>query len=348
MQNEETICRLPAALLPWYKKNARVLPWRNTRDPYRVWLSEIMLQQTRVSAVIPYYQRFLEALPTIYDLAAASDETLLKLWEGLGYYTRARNLKKAANVIVKEYNGKFPDRYEDILSLPGIGEYTAGAICSICFDHPTPAVDGNVLRVLARLTDCHESISEPNVKRAFRDALSYAYPEKNCGIFTQSLMELGALICVPNGAPNCTLCPLNTFCIAFKNKTQDLLPVRAKKPERKKEHRTVFLLESDGFVAVKKREEKGLLNGLWEFPNTPCALNKKDAVLKLKEWGVVPKDIVKSSRRKHIFTHIEWEMECFYFTCENKSDAFLWVSPEKLQTEIALPTAFRKFCALLT
>ena len=194
--------QLPGLLLPWYEKNRRELPWRQDKEPYHVWLSEIMLQQTRVEAVKGYYARFLEALPTATDLAEASEETLYKLWEGLGYYTRVRNLQKAARQIVELHNGRFPTSYDDIRALAGIGDYTAGAICSICFDLPTPAVDGNVLRVCTRLTLDPSPIDKPATKKALTEALAAVYP-KESGTFTQALMELGATVCVPNGAPKC-------------------------------------------------------------------------------------------------------------------------------------------------
>ena len=217
---------LPELLLPWYAGTARDLPWRHDREPYHVWLSEIMLQQTRVEAVKGYYNRFLTALPTIEQLANAEENLLLKLWEGLGYYNRVRNLQKAAQIITDEYGGRFPQRYADILALPGIGTYTAGAIASICFEQPTPAVDGNVLRVIARLTEDFAVIDTPQKKREITAALAAVYPAGHCGAFTQSLMELGAVVCVPNGVPNCAACPLEPLCRAHKNGTEQLLPVR--------------------------------------------------------------------------------------------------------------------------
>ena len=214
MEHNEIFARLPAMLLPWYAENKRELPWRQDREPYHVWLSEIMLQQTRVEAVRGYYARFLTALPTVQALADCDDELLHKLWEGLGYYSRVRNLKKAAGVIMERHGGVFPQKYEDILALPGIGAYTAGAICSICFEKPTPAVDGNVLRVVSRVTESKAPITEPKVKKEITEKLRAVYPKNHCGDFTQALMELGATVCVPNGSPHCANCPLQNVCIA--------------------------------------------------------------------------------------------------------------------------------------
>ncbi len=346
-EQKKLLARLPKALLPWYEKSARALPWRKTKEPYHVWLSEIMLQQTRVEAVKQYYTRFLKALPTISALATAEESLLLKLWEGLGYYSRVKNLQKAAQKILEVHNGVFPAKYEDILALPGIGPYTAGAISSICFDMPTPAVDGNVLRVISRITETFEPIDSPSVKRDIAEALCEIYPKSRCGDFTQSLMELGATVCVPNGTPLCALCPASSFCLANKNQTQLKLPLRPEKKARKHEKRTVFLLSCGEHVAVLKRPQTGLLSGLWEFPNVTGALSKEDAVNALKKWDAVPTKILQSVSRKHIFTHIEWDMTGYYFMLDQMPDSFTWVTKGKLKTEIALPTAFKQFCDLL-
>ncbi len=342
IQNQ--IARLPDVLLPWYEKSARSLPWRETKEPYPVWLSEIMLQQTRVEAVKKYYERFLNALPTIEDLAKVEDEQLFKLWEGLGYYTRARNLKKAAIAITETFGGVFPKTYAEILSLPGVGEYTAGAIASICFGLPTPAVDGNVLRVVTRIAALSAPIHQSAVKKEICEALAACYPPGRCGDFTQSLMELGATVCMPNGAPNCRACPANAFCKAYLGGTQSSFPVRPEKAVRKKENRTVFVLQCGNKIAVNKRVGKGLLAGMWEFPNVLGILNKEKAVSVLEKWGITPSDILQSVKRNHVFTHIEWNMLCYYFTVQNTNESFFWVPQNQLHSEIALPTAFRKFC----
>ena len=243
--------KLPGALLPWYEANRRDLPWRRDREPYHVWLSEIMLQQTRVEAVKGYYLRFLDALPSIPDLADADPDALHKLWEGLGYYSRVRNLQKAARVIVEQYGGVFPSDHAAIRALPGIGDYTAGAVASICFGQPTPAVDGNVLRVTSRVDACYDPITDPKVKKAVGARLAAVYPAGRCGDFTQSLMELGATVCVPNGAPHCEVCPCRDFCRARALGCQTELPVKAAKKERRVEEKTVFLLRCGERVALE-------------------------------------------------------------------------------------------------
>ena len=215
MTKKAILQQLPGALLPWYEENKRDLPWRKTREPYNIWLSEIMLQQTRVEAVKGYYARFLEKLPSVEALASCDDEVLHKLWEGLGYYSRVRNLKKAANVILEQYGGQFPREHGDVLALPGIGDYTAGAICSICYDAPTPAVDGNVLRVISRLLNDPSPIDLPATKKAVTAALAEIYPPR-AGDFTQALMELGATLCGPNRAPDCEKCPCHSFCLDIR------------------------------------------------------------------------------------------------------------------------------------
>ncbi len=258
--------KLIEALPAWYQKNARELPWRRDREPYHVWLSEIMLQQTRVEAVREYYARFLLELPTVEALAGVSDDRLLKLWQGLGYYNRARNLKKAAIRICEEYGGVFPASYEQLRTLPGVGDYTAGAIASICFDEKTPAVDGNVLRVVSRVLEDAANIDADATKKKVRAALADIYPEK-AGMATQALMELGACVCVPNGAPHCDRCPAAKFCLAGLHRTWENYPVRAEKRKRRVEQRLVLLLLYQDKLALCRRPAKGLLAGLWEFPN---------------------------------------------------------------------------------
>ena len=333
---------LPGALLPWYEANCRDLPWRKDRDPYHIWLSEIMLQQTRVEAVRGYYARFLEKLPTIASLAAADDELLHKLWEGLGYYSRVRNLKKAACRIIEGYDGIFPDSYEDVISLPGIGEYTAGAICSIAFGEPTPAVDGNVLRVIARLTDDDTPIDETAFKRKVRDALQDVYPT-DAGAFTQALMELGATVCGPNRKPDCTHCPCNAFCLGKKSGRAEQLPVKNPKRQRKVRDMTVYILRCEGKYALCKRSDKGLLAGLWEFPNVPGRLEARDALEVLEQKGLRLKELLRQIERKHIFTHEEWLMRGIYAEVSTQISEYNWFTPEQINREIALPTAFRQF-----
>ena len=334
---------LPGALLPWYRLHARTLPWRQDREPYHVWLSEIMLQQTRVEAVKGYYARFLQELPDIASLAAADPDRLNKLWEGLGYYSRVRNLQTAARQIMGQFGGRFPSRIEDIRSLKGVGDYTAGAIASICFDLPEPAVDGNVLRVVSRITEEFRPVTDAAVRREITCALRQIYPPEHCGEFTQSLMELGATVCVPNGAPDCDNCPVRSFCRAGAAGTWRQLPVKAAKKERRQEKLTVFVLCCDGAYAVRKRPSGGLLAGLWEFPNVPGHLSAQEALTQAERWGVHPRQLLKQLNRTHIFTHVQWDMRCWYFQCAKKPPDFVWVQAAQLQTRIALPTAFRMF-----
>lgn len=342
MEEMEIYGSLPGAILPWYLENRRDLPWRRDREPYHVWLSEIMLQQTRVEAVKGYYTRFLEALPTIQALAEAEEELLHKLWEGLGYYSRVRNLKKAARQVVEGYGGEFPGEYEKVLGLPGVGEYTAGAICSIAFDLPTPAVDGNVLRVTARLTDNDTPIDLPARKMAVRQALEAVYPAQ-AGDFTQALMELGATLCGPNRKPECGRCPCQAFCRGFQNGTAERLPVKSPKRERRVEDKTVFILSCGGRFALEKRPEQGLLAGLWQFPNCPGRLETGDALAQVEEMGLRPREILRQVERKHIFTHIQWQMRGVYIEVAEPAGSFCWRTEEEIDREAALPTAFRQF-----
>ena len=331
---------LPELLLPWYELNKRELPWRQDREPYHVWLSEIMLQQTRVEAVKGYYERFLRRLPTIEALAEADPEELNKLWEGLGYYSRVRNLQKAAKQIVEL--GCFPREHKEILKLSGIGDYTAGAIGSICFELPTPAVDGNVLRVCARLTADFSPVDKPQTKKDLTANLAKVYPKGHCGDFTQALMELGATVCVPNGAPKCEACPLSGICLAHRDGLTGELPVKTPKKPRKQEDMTVFILECDGCFALNKRADTGLLASLWEFPHVPGRLSDQEALAQLEKWGIVPEEILRSSDKIHIFTHIQWNMHGWYIRCRN-TDSFVWAKESELDDVYALPTAFRQF-----
>ncbi len=334
--------KLPGALLPWYELNHRQLPWRETREPYRIWLSEIMLQQTRVEAVKGYYARFLAELPDIAALANCDDERLHKLWEGLGYYSRVRNLKKAAQVILDRHNGTFPGKYQDILALPGIGEYTAGAICSIAFDQPTPAVDGNVLRVISRLTEDATPIDSPAFKKQVRENLAAIYPAQ-AGAFTQALMELGATLCGPNWAPRCSECPCRDFCGAHLHATAAQYPVKSPIKAKKVEEKTVFILSCDGQYALEKRPGTGLLAGLWQFPNVPGKLETSDALAVMESLGLMPKELHRQVERSHIFTHIRWEMRGLYLEVSNPGGDFVWMTAEEIQQKAALPTAFRQF-----
>ena len=342
MEKPDIFARLPGALLPWYEANRRDLPWRADREPYHIWVSEIMLQQTRVEAVKGYYARFLENLPTIADLAEADDELLHKLWEGLGYYSRVRNLKKAAGEIIERHGGIFPDSHKEISALSGIGPYTAGAICSIAFNLPTPAVDGNVLRVVSRLTDDNTPINRPAFRKQITENLAAVYPDR-AGDFTQALMELGATLCGPNRKPDCSNCPCNALCLGYARGTAEKLPVKKAKPQRRSEDRTVFILSCDGFYALHKRPKTGLLAGLWEFPNVPGKLSLTEAIDEVEKAGVRIKDILRQVEKKHIFTHIEWHMSGIYVEVKEQSGDFVWMHKDRIREETAIPTAFRQF-----
>ncbi len=334
---------LPENLLAWYDKSKRSMRWRDNPTPYYVWVSEIMLQQTRVEAVREYFDRFVEALPDIKALAEAPEEALLKLWEGLGYYRRVRNLQAAAKIVMEQYGGEMPGDFAALRALPGIGDYTAGAIASIAFGKPNAAVDGNVLRVLSRITEDEREISDPSVKREYTEALEKIYPKGRCGDFTQSLMELGAMVCVPNGAPLCDVCPMRDGCGAYLCGTTDCYPVKTEKKPRKKQKLTVFLLHSEGKYAIGRRGDVGLLAGLWELPNTCGHLTPPKAKAYLEEIGIRTEKIQKLPSTKHIFTHIEWDMQVYRADCENRADdLFRWMAKDEINQEISLPTAFRK------
>lgn len=334
------------ALYTWYPDHARDLPWRRDIDPYHVWISEIMLQQTRVEAVKEYYRRFLETLPTINDLANVEDDVLMKLWEGLGYYNRARNLKKAAIAIVENYDGKFPETYDEIRSLPGIGAYTAGAIGSTCFELETPAVDGNVLRVFSRVMSYKENIDKQSTKAAVCKELAKVYETGKCRLATQSLMELGATVCVPNGAPHCDECPLSHICMSKENEAWRELPVRAQKKARKEVWMSVFVLRCDRRFAICKRPKSGLLSGLWEYPNVEQQMDTQMALDYVSTLGVSPNNVLMQTTYTHIFSHVEWKMTAFYIDCFQMNDDFTWASADEILTDFALPSAFRSFYAV--
>ena len=342
MDQKQVLLQLPDALLPWYQMNKRDLPWRRDRQPYHVWLSEIMLQQTRVEAVKGYYTRFLDTLPDIAALANCDDELLHKLWEGLGYYSRVRNLKKAAQVVMTTHGGKFPENHHEVLSLPGIGAYTAGAICSICYDLPTPAVDGNVLRVCSRLLNDPSPIDLAATKQRFTEALAEIYPPQ-AGDFTQALMELGATLCGPNRAPECQTCPCRSFCRGYLQGNAERLPVKSPKKEKRQEDRTVFILSCDGRYALEKRPSKGLLAGLWQFPNISGHPDTSAMLAQVENMGLRPRDLRKQVSRKHIFTHIQWNMQGIYLEVAETGGGFHWLTEEEINTQAALPTAFRLF-----
>ena len=335
------------ALLNWFYENQRVLPFRTDPSPYHVWLSEIMLQQTRVSAALPYYERFLAALPDIPALAACEEEKLNKLWEGLGYYSRVRNLQKAARIVCERYGGELPADYDAIRALPGIGDYTAGAICSISFGIPVPAVDGNVLRVFSRLYNDPGVITDPAVKKAFTARVMEHQPPAAPGDYNQALMELGALVCVPNGAPLCEQCPLARLCQARAAGTALSLPQKAAPKARKLEDLTVALVESPAGFLIQQRPEKGLLAGLWQpLLWEGAAMTAEQLLAALTALGIHGITECKPiPKAKHIFSHIEWRMTGYTVTVEAQPapDGCIWATREQLQTEYTLPGAFKAY-----
>lgn len=335
-------------LLHWFDYNARILPWRENPKPYYVWVSEIMLQQTRVEAVKGYFDRFTEALPDIKSLAEAPEEKLLKLWEGLGYYNRVRNLQKAAQAVMQEYGGELPADYDKLLKLPGIGAYTAGAIASIAYGIAVPAVDGNVLRVAKRLAGSYDDITKESVRKELQEKLIVILPKDRPGDFNQALMELGATVCLPNGKPLCEKCPVMHLCKAFHQDIVMELPVKAAKKERRIEERTVLILEYEEKLAIRKRPDKGLLAGLWELPALMEHRTPEAVLFKLEEWGMKPDRIEPAGRVKHIFTHIEWHMLGYHVYLKellfNKEETeLIWADRRELKEEYTLPNAFQKF-----
>ena len=335
------------ALLDWFYKNRRILPFREDPTPYHVWLSEVMLQQTRVSAVLPYYERFLAALPDIPALAACDEEKLHKLWEGLGYYSRVRNLQKAAKIVCEQYGGQLPADYAALRALPGIGDYTAGAILSIAFGEPVPAVDGNVLRVAARVGGCELDILDSKNRRQFRRRMEAVMPRQEPGAFNQALMDLGAGICLPGGGPLCDTCPAADFCAAREQGRQRELPVRAPKKEKRLEEKTVFLLLGPEGTALRQRPDTGLLAGLWEYPHVPGRLTEEQAARQLRQWGLTPRAWLRQMDARHIFTHIRWEMTGYLVQVEGLGPAdWLWADEARRQ-RLAIPSAFDQFTRAL-
>ena len=347
----DSLDRIAEPLLAWYDAGRRILPWREEPTPYHVWLSEIMLQQTRVEAVKPYYDRFLQALPDIESLAAVEEESLLKLWEGLGYYNRARNLRKAAQILVSEYDGKMPDEFEKIEALPGIGSYTAGAIASIAFGKAHPAVDGNVLRILARLRADDRDILDAKVKRSVEEELRGVMPKDRPGDFNQALMELGAMVCIPNGAPKCENCPWNALCRARAEGRETDFPKKAKKKPRVVEEKTILVIQDANKVALRKRPEKGLLAGMYEFPSMEGNCEEEQVLARIKDLGLTPIRIRKLPAARHVFTHREWHMTGYMVRVDelagmepgSKTQDILFVEPEETKTNYPIPSAFAAY-----
>ncbi|MBQ2935618.1 MAG: DNA/RNA nuclease SfsA [Lachnospiraceae bacterium] len=332
-------------LLAWYDKGHRILPWREDPTPYHVWVSEIMLQQTRVEAVKPYYDRFMAMLPDIPSLARAKEEVLLKLWEGLGYYNRVRNLNKAAQLVMEQYDGRMPDTYEELLKLPGIGSYTAGAIASIAYGRKAPAVDGNVLRVLSRLQLDDRDIMQQSVKKQVEEELLTAMSDKRPGDCNQALMELGATICLPNGMPKCEKCPWETICLAHREGRELEFPVKSAKKKRIIEEKTVLLIRDENKAALQKRPAKGLLAGMYEFPWLEGKLSKEEVLARVKEAGLSVLHIKPVGESKHIFTHKEWHMTGYAIRVDELSgekgpENYLYVERREAKERYPIPSAY--------
>lgn len=344
--------RIVSPLLKWYDANRRRLPWREEPTPYRVWVSEIMLQQTRVEAVKPYFQRFMEELPDIEALAQAQEDVLLKLWEGLGYYSRVRNLQKAAMQIMEEYGGQMPKDYESLKKLQGIGSYTAGAIASIAFNQAVPAVDGNVLRVISRLLADDGDILNPAVKKRMEQELLPVMPKDRPGDFNQALMELGATVCLPNGAPKCIECPWEKMCRANLEGTWTEYPKKSVKKPRKIEKKTILLIRDTKAAAIRKRPAGGLLAGLYEFPSLDGHATQEEVLLWLRKQGVSAVRIEKLPSAKHIFTHKEWQMIGYSVLVDElepmkRDGRLLFVKPEETEERYPIPSAFAAYSRYL-
>lgn len=344
---EERLRHLPGPLISWYRQKKRDLPWRKDATAYHVWVSEIMLQQTRVEAVKPFYARFLKAFPEIQDLAEAPEEKLLKLWEGLGYYNRVRNMQKAARQIMELYAGEMPADYEKILSLSGIGSYTAGAISSIAFGIPKPAVDGNVLRVLTRVLADDEDIMKASVRKKMEGLLEGIIPVNAPGDFNQGLIEIGAIVCVPNGIPKCRECPLKEWCLAHQRGIETAFPVKKKARARRVEEKTVFILKDGENIALHKRPDSGLLAGLYEFPNTKGVMEQEEALRYVEKMGMSPIRIQSIGTARHIFSHVEWHMTGYAVRVDElektSSKDLVFVHPDEIQKEYPIPSAFEAF-----
>ena len=347
-RTEELLRKAVPLLIRWYGGEKNPFPWRQDPTAYHVWISEIMLQQTRTAAVIPYFERFVTVLPSIEALAAVDDDLLMKLWEGLGYYSRARNLKKAAKLVMTNFGGQLPQTAAELESLPGIGPYTAGAIASIAFGRPNAAVDGNVLRVVMRLSACRDDVMLGATKRRVTEALESVYPSgKQAGELTEALMELGEKICIPNGEPHCFDCPLSELCLAVARGEQNTLPVRTPKKPRRTEERTVLLMRCGNRYALSKRPEGGLLSGLWEFPNILGALDEKGALAAAEELGAKAVSVRPLADAVHIFTHIEWHMTGYLVECEALPKGMAQANALEIGEKYAIPNAFRAYTDMI-
>lgn len=334
-------------ILDWYIENRRDLPWRKSRNPYNIWISEIMLQQTRVDTVIEYYNRFMQHFTDLRSLAEAPEEEVLTLWKGLGYYSRARNLHKAAKQIVEQYGGEFPGKLEEVRELPGVGAYTAGAIMSIAYNQPCPAVDGNVLRVVSRLEGLEEDIGKETVKKTVTDIVARMMSQEAAGDFTQAMMELGALVCVP-GVPRCDQCPVRSLCNAFLTGRQEELPVKKKKDTAVPELKYwMAIVEWNGCILLEYREKESLLKRMWGVP----MVEKGDADASRlfgKKYGIKLQFMERLGSTVHIFSHRKWDMEVGRYTLLQdipEGEGLHWIPLEELKNT-AIPTAFQKVLKL--
>lgn len=350
MVNEFDLNRIVEPLQNWFHQNARVLPWRDEPSAYHVWVSEIMLQQTRVEAVKPFFERFIMELPDVRALANCSTDRLLKLWEGLGYYNRVKNMNLAAIQVMEEYHGELPRDYHALLGLKGIGSYTAGAISSIAYGLPYPAVDGNVFRVLSRVTRDDSDITKQSVKAFYEkillDLMNQPDTQVKPSVFNQALMELGATVCVPNGEPHCECCPLRDICQAYEQQDIHHYPVKKSARKRRIEKKTILVLVDDKRIAITKRGEKGLLAGLFELPNLEGHLSENEVLDFVKQQGFQPLRIQEMNPGKHIFSHVEWDMIGYQIRIEEpevKEHPWLFVGRDGIQENYAIPTAFRGF-----
>ena len=327
-------------ILSWYDQGHRDLPWRRTQDPYRIWISEIMLQQTRAETVVSYYERFLARYPTVQDLASAPEEELLKAWEGLGYYSRARSLQKAAKEIVARYGGQLPADLEKLRALPGIGDYTAGAIASIAFGIPAAAVDGNVERVLCRWDAITDEVGTPAVRRQIAARAQALVPRDRPGAFANAMMEMGATMCTPKN-PKCLLCPVREGCMGFAQGIAQELPHKAKKKAQRVENRAVLLVFCDNRVLIVKRQEK-LLGGLFVFPDVLEESDPARLCRALEALGIRAAYDEKLGHARHVFTHLIWEMDVHAVVADEMTQVpgGQWVSRQELAA-LPLPTAVK-------
>ncbi len=351
----ESIESIVSPLLKWFDQNARILPWRETPSPYRVWISEIMLQQTRVEAVKPYFERFLQVFPDVETLSQAEDDLLLKMWEGLGYYNRVRNLREAAKIIMNTYLGELPSEKNELMKLPGIGDYTSGAISSIAFGNANPAVDGNVMRVITRVCAEEGNILDKKVHAKVEKLVNNSIPAGRPGDFNQALMELGAIICIPNGVPKCEICPLYAMCLAREKGRISSIPYKEKKKERKTEEKTVLIIQSENNLVIRKRSAKGLLAGMYEFPSLEGIVEEKKVLKHVKEIGFSPIHIKKLEDSRHIFTHREWHMSAFLIKVEEPAfqnqqlpdESYLLIEKNETERKYPIPSAFKTYTKYL-